>query len=62
MMQSQDPATAETRLAALVMLADMVRRGELTLPTATRGGPPPRLPVASLAEILAELDESRADR
>ena len=55
------PAVAHPLLAD-ALLADMVRRGELTLPAVIGGGPPPRFPVASLNEILAELDESRADR
>lgn len=43
-------------------IADMVKRGVLTLPTVVGGPLPPRVPVMSLAEILADLDESRADR
>lgn len=45
-----------------VLLAAMVRQGLLSLPIIVREGPPPRLPVASLRTILAELDESRSDR
>ena len=65
----RDRVVAELRPPAVshpllgdALLADMVRRGELTLPTVTGVGPPPRIPVASMEEILAELDESRADR
>ncbi len=43
-------------------LADMVRRGVLTLPAGTDGPLPPRIPVMSLDALLADLDESRADR
>ena len=52
MMQPQDPDTAEARLAA----------GSVVLPRIVRRGPPPRIPVMSLREILEDLDESRADR
>ena len=55
------PATTHPLLAD-VLLADMVRQGALTMPTVIGAGAPPRLPVAPLDEILAELDESRADR
>jgi antitoxin (DNA-binding transcriptional repressor) of toxin-antitoxin stability system len=56
------PPTVLHPLLADVRLAEMVREGVLSLPTVVREGPPPRLPVAPLDEILAELDESRRDR
>lgn len=34
----------------------------ITPPTIVAQGPPPRVPLAPLAEILRELDEDRADR
>ena len=34
----------------------------ITPPAIVAQGPPPRLPVAPLADILRELDEDRADR
>ncbi len=49
-------------MLAEALFADMVRQGLLTLPTIVGAGPPPRIPVATLEEILADLDESRADR
>lgn len=43
-------------------LAEAVRRGWIQ-PKTTESGPPPRGPlIGTLAEILADLDESRADR
>ncbi len=56
------PPTVSHPLLADVRLAEMVRDGVLSLPTVVREGPPPRLPVAPLDEILAELDASRRDR
>jgi antitoxin (DNA-binding transcriptional repressor) of toxin-antitoxin stability system len=44
------------------LLADAVRSGLITPPVVRSAVPPPRLPVAPLATILAELDEDRADR
>ena len=55
------PAVSHPLLADPV-LAEMVRQGALTLSTVTNQGPPPRNPVAPLEDILADLDESRADR
>jgi antitoxin (DNA-binding transcriptional repressor) of toxin-antitoxin stability system len=48
--------------AADALLADAVRSGWLKPPILPARGVPPRLPVASLAELLKELDEDRADR
>lgn len=42
-------------------LADAVRRGWV-VPPAGVPGPPPRLPVAPLEDLLAELDSDREDR
>lgn len=45
------------------VLADMVRKGEITPPTLSRKGRPPSgKRVAPLAQLLRELDEDRADR
>ena len=44
-------------------LAEAVRSGVLTPPRLAASGPPPKpAPVATLDEILADLDESRRDR
>ncbi len=55
----------ETRspILADAFLAEAVRSGVLTPPRLTVSGPPPKPPpVATLDEILADLDESRRDR
>ena len=55
----------ETRSPVLAdaFLADAVRSGVLTPPRLVASGPPPKPPpVATLDEILADLDESRRDR
>jgi antitoxin (DNA-binding transcriptional repressor) of toxin-antitoxin stability system len=48
--------------AADAVLADLMRRGLMTPPLAVRENPPPRQPVAPLADVLAELDADRSDR
>jgi len=55
------PAVAHPLLADR-MIAAMVPRGVMTLPTVLGGPLPPRVPVMSLEEILVDLDASRADR
>ena len=55
----------ETRspILADAFLAEAVRAGVLTPPRLTASGPPPKPePVATLDEILIDLDESRRDR
>jgi antitoxin (DNA-binding transcriptional repressor) of toxin-antitoxin stability system len=44
------------------LLAEAVRSGVITPPAMRSPYLPPRLPIAKLWEILAELDEDRADR
>ena len=56
------PPTVSHPLLLDTLLAGMVNDGVLTLPTVVREGPPPRLPVAPLQDILADLDDSRRDR
>jgi antitoxin (DNA-binding transcriptional repressor) of toxin-antitoxin stability system len=51
------PGRADT--AADAILAEAVREGWLKAPLIVREGPPPRLPVAPLEEILAELRRDR---
>ena len=43
-------------------LAEAVRNGWLTPPLSVRDEAPPRHPVMKLAELMAELDDDRADR
>ena len=56
------PRAERSPLLADAVLADAVREGWITPPTMVDDGPPPRLPVAPLAEVLQGLDEDRADR
>jgi antitoxin (DNA-binding transcriptional repressor) of toxin-antitoxin stability system len=44
------------------VLAEMIRKGWISPPARPLTGPPPRAPVAPLAELMRELDEDRADR
>jgi antitoxin (DNA-binding transcriptional repressor) of toxin-antitoxin stability system len=56
------PPRAESRLFEKnPALAEAVRRGWLTPAEIISEEPPPRLPVASLHELLRELDEERSD-
>ena len=55
----------ETRspILADAFLAEAVRSGVLTPPRLSASGPPPKpKPVATLEEVLTDLDESRRDR
>ncbi len=45
-----------------VKLAEAMRRGWLSAPLMVRNGPPPRMPVAPLTEVLRSLDVDRHDR
>jgi hypothetical protein len=55
-------ALAQAERPGDAALADLVRRGWLTPPLITGGPVPKGEPVAPLADLLAELDEDRADR
>lgn len=44
------------------LLADAIRRGWVSAPLQVRETPPPRIPVAPTAVLLAELDADRGDR
>lgn len=44
------------------VMAELVGQGWLSRPKTTSATPPPRLPVASMADLLAELGQDRSDR
>ena len=54
------PGTGRTSRVSDALLADLVRKGWVTPPVAAPGDPPARSPVASSAELLAELTQDRA--
>lgn len=56
------PRSDRAALLADAQLAEAVRRGWLRPPSLPTGTPPPRRPVAPLADLLAELAGDRADR
>ncbi len=57
------PRAGRALEVADAVLADLVRRGLATPPLYPPGDPPPMPPgIATLEEILAELDQDRADR
>ena len=56
------PRAGRSPLLADAQLAEALGRGWLTPPLLVSTEPPPRAPVASLAQILKELKEDRADR
>jgi len=53
------PGADRGSLLADAMLAEAVRNGWITPPVLPQQGSPPRSPVASLREILQELDNDR---
>ena len=44
------------------LLAGAIRRGWLSAPVLRSAGPPPRLPVRPLQDVLEDLDRDRGDR
>jgi antitoxin (DNA-binding transcriptional repressor) of toxin-antitoxin stability system len=56
------PARGRSTTVADAHLADAVRQGWVRPPTLVGTAPPPRAPVARLAELLAELAADRGDR
>jgi antitoxin (DNA-binding transcriptional repressor) of toxin-antitoxin stability system len=56
------PREGRSPILADALLAEAARNGWLRAPTFVAEGPPPRLPVASSNEILAELGRDRDER
>jgi antitoxin (DNA-binding transcriptional repressor) of toxin-antitoxin stability system len=56
------PREGRSPFVADAILAEAVRKGWITAPTMVAEGPPPRAPVAPLAQVLAELARDREDR
>ena len=56
------PGAGREVTAADALLADAVRRGWLTPPLGAAESTIPHRPAASLAALLAELDDDRSDR
>jgi antitoxin (DNA-binding transcriptional repressor) of toxin-antitoxin stability system len=56
------PREGRSPLLPDALLAEAARKGWLSAPALVAEGPPPRLPVARLAEILAEQGGYRDDR
>jgi len=56
------PRSGRSPWLADALLAEAVREGYVTAPVMVAEGPPPRLPVARLSQLLKELDQDRKDR
>jgi antitoxin (DNA-binding transcriptional repressor) of toxin-antitoxin stability system len=56
------PPQGRGPLVSDALLAEAMRQGWLSAPLVVREGPPPRAPVAPLAELLLELEGDREDR
>lgn len=56
------PAPGRSPLLPDALLAEAVRRGSITPPLLPPGEAPPRAPVASLRDLLRELEEDRNAR
>lgn len=56
------PPQGRGPMSADALLAEAMRKGLLSAPMMVREGPPPRAPVAPLAQVLAELQSDRDDR
>ena len=56
------PGQGRSESVSDAVLAEMIRQGWATPPARRLTGPPPRSPVTSLAELMRELAEDRADR
>lgn len=58
----RSPQPGRSPLLADAVLAEAMREGWVTAPTMVAEGPPPRVPVARLADLLGELDRDRGER
>ena len=56
------PQANRSRSVADVLLNDLVSKGLVTPPTMPGKGPPPRKPVMSFEELMADLQQDRDDR
>jgi len=56
------PTPGRSLVLADAALAEAVRNGWLTPAPLRSATPPPRMPVANLAELLGEIDRDREDR
>ncbi len=57
------PRQERSPILADALRAEEVRQGRLTPPALANAGPPPTpAPIATLDELMAKLDEDRADR
>jgi antitoxin (DNA-binding transcriptional repressor) of toxin-antitoxin stability system len=56
------PREGRSALLSDAVLADAVKKGLLRPPLLAGEGPPPRMPVTRLHELLAGLDADRGDR
>ena len=56
------PREGRSTLLGDALLADAVRKGWIVPALVATGGPPPRLPVAPLRDLLRELEKDREDR
>lgn len=56
------PREGRSTLLGDALLAEAVRKGWITPPALPAQGPPPRLPVAPLRDILRDLEEDRDGR
>ncbi|HVQ30689.1 MAG TPA: type II toxin-antitoxin system prevent-host-death family antitoxin [Vicinamibacteria bacterium] len=55
------PRAGRSPWLADALLAGAMRKGYLTAPLIVAEGPPPRLPVVRLKQLLKELDQDRQD-
>jgi 2-iminobutanoate/2-iminopropanoate deaminase len=56
------PAAGRSPWLADALLAEAVREGYVIAPLMVAEGPPPRMPIAPLKQLLGELDQDRQDR